>query len=178
MPPTGDDPQPLPQDPLPGPEDVVGPRRLTRSTTDKRVWGVAGGLGRYFGVDPVIFRVAFAAATLVSGLGLIAYVALRLLLPTDTGEPAWMEGRSRVTTIVVTGVLAVIALSTLSGPGFFIGPGLFGVAAVSIAGLALYRGFGGTVRDDPAKAIARALLALLAFVAMLGAATGIGLIAA
>jgi phage shock protein PspC (stress-responsive transcriptional regulator) len=168
----------VPQDPLPGPEDVLGARRLTRSTTDKHIWGVAGGLGRYFGIDPVIFRVAFGAATLVSGIGLIAYIALRLLLPTDTGEPAWMEGRSRVTTIVVTGILSVIALSTLSGPGFFIGPGLFGVAACSVVVLALYRGFGGTVREDPAKAIARATLALIALVAMLGAATGIGLIAA
>ena len=168
----------VPQDPLPGPEDVPGARKLTRSTTDKHVWGVAGGLGRYFGIDPVIFRVAFGAATLVSGVGLIAYIALRLLLPTDTGEPPWMEGRSRITTIVVTGVLSVIALTTLSGPGFFVGPGLFAVAACSVVALAVYRAFGGTVREDPAKAIARATLALLALVAMLGAATGIGLIAA
>ncbi|WP_084286148.1 PspC domain-containing protein [Solirubrobacter soli] len=178
MPPTGDDPQMVPQDPLPGPEDVPGARKLTRSTTDKHVWGVAGGLGRYFGIDPVIVRVAFAAATLVSGIGLIAYVALRLLLPTDTGEPPWMEGRSRTTTIIVTGVLSLIALTTVRGPGFFIGPGLFAVAACSVAGLVLYRGFGGTVRDDPARAIARATLVLIALVAMLGAATGIGLIAA
>src|SRR3954452_2866992 len=177
-PPPGDDPQMAPQDPLPSPDDVPGARRLTRSTADKHVWGVAGGLGRYFGIDAVIFRVAFGVATLVSGIGLIAYIALRLVLPTDTGEPAWMEGRSRVTTIVVTGILAVIALSTLSGPGFFIGPGLFGVAACSVVVLALYRGFGETVREDPARAIARATLALIACVAMLGAATGIGLIAA
>src|SRR3954453_7610740 len=178
MPATGDDPQMVPQDPLPRPEDEAGPRKLTRSTTDKYVWGISGGLGRYFGIDPVIFRVAFGAATLVSGIGLLAYVALRLLLPTDTGEPAWMEGRSRVTTIVITGIVAVIALSTVSGPGFFIGPGLFGVAACSVVVLALYRGFGETVREDPARAIARAMLALIALAAMLGAATGIGLIAA
>jgi phage shock protein PspC (stress-responsive transcriptional regulator) len=153
-------------------------RKLERSTTDNYVWGVAGGLGRYFGIDPVIFRVAFAAATLVSGIGLIAYVALRLLLPTDTGEPPWMEGRSRTTTIVVTGVLLVVALSTVSGPGFFVGPGLFVVAAVSVFGLFLYRTVGRSVREDPAKAIARGVLALIAVVAMLGAATGIGLIAA
>src|ERR1044072_990638 len=101
MPPTGDEPQTLPQDPLPGPEDVPGARKLTRSTTDKRVWGVAGGLGGYFGIDPVIFRVAFAAATLVSGLGVIVYVALRLLLPPDTGEAPRMGGGSRATTVGV-----------------------------------------------------------------------------
>jgi hypothetical protein len=59
-----------------------------------------------------------------------------------------------------------------------IGPGLFATAACSVLVLALYRGYGETIREDPAKAIARATLALLAFVAMLGAATGIGLIAA
>ena len=73
-----------------------GARTLTRSTTDKHVWGIAGGLGRYVGIDPVIFRGAFGAATLVSGIGRIAYIALRLVLPRDDGAPAWMEGRSRV----------------------------------------------------------------------------------
>jgi phage shock protein PspC (stress-responsive transcriptional regulator) len=179
MPPTGDpEPQLVPKDPLPGPDDFVE-RKLTRSTTDKYVWGVAGGLGRYFGIDPVIFRVAFAAATLVSGIGILAYVALRLLLPTDTGEPAWLEGRSRVTTIVVTAVLAIGAVKTLSPASFLFGPGLFGVAALSVLGIAVYRGWGSsTIRDDPAKAIARATLALIATVAALGAATGVGLIAA
>jgi phage shock protein PspC (stress-responsive transcriptional regulator) len=167
----------VPQDPLPGPEDHVE-RKLTRSTTDHKVWGVAGGLGHYFGIDPVIFRVAFGAATLVSGIGILAYVALRLLLPTDTGEPAWVEGRSRVTTIVVTAGLAIAAVSTLSPTRFLFGPGLFGVAALSVLGLAIYRGWGSGIRDDPAKAVARATLALIATAAALGAATGIGLIAA
>lgn len=167
----------VPQDPLPGPGDFVE-RKLTRSTTDKHVWGIAGGLGRYFGIDPVIFRVAFGAATLVSGIGVLAYVALRLLLPTDTGEPAWMEGRSRVTTIVVTAVLAIVAVSTLSPSRFLFGPGLFGIAALSVLALAVYRGWGRSIRDDPAKAIARATLALIATAAALGAATGVGLIAA
>ncbi|HEY6892133.1 MAG TPA: PspC domain-containing protein [Solirubrobacter sp.] len=178
MPPTGDpEPQVVPQDPLPGPDDFVE-RKLTRSTTDKHVWGIAGGLGRYFGIDPVIFRVAFAAATLVSGIGILAYIALRLLLPTDTGEPAWMAGRSRVTTIVVTAVLAIAAVSTLKPSAFLFGPGLFGVAACSVLILVVYRGWGSTIKDDPAKAVARATLALIATVAALGAATGVGLVAA
>ena len=178
MPPTGDpDPQMVPQDPLPGPEDSAE-RTLTRSTTDKHVWGIAGGLGRYFGIDPVIFRVAFGAATLVSGIGILAYIALRLLLPTDTGEPAWMEGRSRVTTIVVTAVLAIAAVSTVSPSSFLFGPGVFGVAALSVLGIAVYRGWGSGIKDDPAKAVARATLALIATAAALGAATGVGLIAA
>src|SRR4051794_13302452 len=108
MPRTGDDPQMVPADPLPGPEDAPA-RKLTRSTTDKHLGGIAGGLGRHFGIDPVIFRVAFGAATLISGLGLLAYLALLAVLPKDDGGPAWIEGRSRVTTIVLAGALAVVA---------------------------------------------------------------------
>jgi phage shock protein PspC (stress-responsive transcriptional regulator) len=56
---------------------------LTRSTEDKMIAGVAGGLGEYFGVDPVLFRVGFVAATLLSGVGLLAYLALVLFVKTD-----------------------------------------------------------------------------------------------
>ena len=41
------------------------PRKLTLSTSDKYVWGVAGGLGRYFGVDAMLFRVAFGVSVVV-----------------------------------------------------------------------------------------------------------------
>src|SRR3954453_8360275 len=122
--PSPDEPRTVPSDPLPGPD---AQRKLPRSTTDKHVAGVAGGPGRYFGIDPVIFRVGFGAATLVSGIGLIAYIALAAFLPQDDGEPAWVEGRSRVTTIGLSAVLAVIAFTTLSGPAFFLGPRIFGV---------------------------------------------------
>src|SRR4051795_12844549 len=107
--PSPDEPRTVPSDPLPGPD---AHRKLTRSTTDKHVAGVAGGLGRYFGIDPVIFRVGFGAATLVSGIGLIAYLALVAFLPKDDGQPAWVEGRSRATTIVLTAALAIVAITT------------------------------------------------------------------
>ena len=44
--------------------------------------GVAGGLGRYFNIDPVIVRIAFAISVLIGGLGVLAYVALALFVPT------------------------------------------------------------------------------------------------
>ena len=63
------------------------PRRLTRSRSDKFVGGVAGGLGAYFDVDPVLVRVGFAVSTLFSGAGLLAYLVLLAALPTDD-EPS------------------------------------------------------------------------------------------
>jgi phage shock protein C len=59
------------------------PRRLTRSRSDKFVGGVAGGLGAYFDVDPVLVRVAFAVSTLFSGAGLVAYIVMCAVLPQD-----------------------------------------------------------------------------------------------
>jgi len=59
---------------------------LTRSTEDKMLAGVAGGLGEYFGVDPVLFRVGFVAATLLSGVGALAYLALVLFVKTDADD--------------------------------------------------------------------------------------------
>jgi phage shock protein PspC (stress-responsive transcriptional regulator) len=63
-------------------------RRLKRSTGDKKLGGVAGGLGDYFSVDPILFRIGFAVATLFSGAGAVAYLALYAFLPTDAGDPA------------------------------------------------------------------------------------------
>jgi phage shock protein PspC (stress-responsive transcriptional regulator) len=59
---------------------------LTRSSSDKFLGGVAGGLGDYFGVDPVIFRVGFAVSILFSGAGLIAYLVLLAVLPSDADD--------------------------------------------------------------------------------------------
>jgi phage shock protein C len=58
-------------------------RTLTRSSSDKYVGGVAGGLGSYFGVDPVLFRVGFVAAACLSGVGALAYLALLLFVKRD-----------------------------------------------------------------------------------------------
>ena len=59
------------------------PRRLTRSSSDKVLGGVAGGLGRYFDIDPIIFRIGFVVLTLAGGAGLLAYGAAWLFVPAD-----------------------------------------------------------------------------------------------
>jgi phage shock protein C len=54
--------------------------RLTRSTTDKRLGGVAGGVAAYFGLDPTLVRVAWVVAAFM-GWGILAYVILWIVLP-------------------------------------------------------------------------------------------------
>ena len=58
-------------------------QRLAKSSADRKVFGVAGGLGEFFNVDPTLIRLAFVAATVLS-FGTIAvplYLLLGLVLP-------------------------------------------------------------------------------------------------
>lgn len=62
-------------------------KRLYRSTTDKKIFGVCGGLAEYFGIDPVIIRVIWAALVLFWGTGLLLYLIFAFVLPKDTDAP-------------------------------------------------------------------------------------------
>jgi phage shock protein C len=74
-------------------ETSHSPRALTRSTSDKKLGGVAGGLGAHFAVDPILFRIGFAVATLFSGAGAVAYLAMVAFVPTDAGDRAFLGPR-------------------------------------------------------------------------------------
>jgi phage shock protein PspC (stress-responsive transcriptional regulator) len=58
--------------------------QLTRSTTDKRLGGVAGGLAAHFGLDPTLIRVAWVVAGIM-GWGILAYIILWVVLPAGPG---------------------------------------------------------------------------------------------
>jgi phage shock protein PspC (stress-responsive transcriptional regulator) len=66
----------------------TSPRTLTRSSSDRKISGVSGGLGAYLGIDPVLVRVGFVVTTLASGAGLLAYLALLAIVPADDAHPA------------------------------------------------------------------------------------------
>lgn len=56
-------------------------KKLYRSTTDKKIAGVCGGLGDYLGVDPTIIRLIWVGAVLLAGTGLLAYLIAALVIP-------------------------------------------------------------------------------------------------
>ena len=64
------------------------PTPLTRSSTDRKIAGVAGGLARQLGIDPTIVRVGFAVSILFSGVGIVAYLVMLALVPSDDAMPA------------------------------------------------------------------------------------------
>lgn len=64
-------------------------KKLYRSSTDKKVCGVCGGLAEYFGCDSTVIRIIFVLAMLFLALfgGLIVYFALALIIPVKPIEP-------------------------------------------------------------------------------------------
>ncbi len=61
------------------------PKRLTRSSRDKMLGGVCGGIGEYFGVDPTLIRLGFAVlAVLGAGSPFLLYLLLWIIVPLDT----------------------------------------------------------------------------------------------
>jgi phage shock protein PspC (stress-responsive transcriptional regulator) len=133
-----------PQGPAPdsGPgvgwDDIRDLARIRRSRADRKIAGVAGGLGRHLDVDPVILRVAFVVLTFFGGVGLLLYVALWLLLPEDGSDWATikLDRRSRTVALIVIGVFALFLLLShgwwgTPGPLFYLAA-IVGVIVVAL----------------------------------------------
>ena len=60
--------------------------QLVRSTTDRKIAGVAGGLAAYMNIDATLVRVLWVLAVIGAGFGVLAYVILWIVLP--EGEPS------------------------------------------------------------------------------------------
>lgn len=56
-------------------------RKLFRSRTNRKLLGVCGGLGEYFGIDPTIVRLLWIFAFFAFGVGLIAYIIAAIVMP-------------------------------------------------------------------------------------------------
>src|SRR3954452_9636345 len=110
-----------PQDPPFGPAAPPPARRVTRSTGDGKLGGVAAGLGRHLGIDPTLVRVAFAVLALFGGSGIALYVILWIVLPAEDGASVLGEDTSTARKVAL-GVLLVAAVVSLpfAGPGFFV----------------------------------------------------------
>jgi len=108
-----------PPPPPPPPGQPGGPHAghrdlgsLRRSSTDRHIAGVAGGLARHFDIDPIIVRVALVVLVFFGGAGLLLYGAAWLLVPQDDEPTAvvTLDERSRSFVLYVVGAIAVLML--------------------------------------------------------------------
>lgn len=116
--------------------------QLQLSSTDRYIAGVAGGLGRHFGIDPIVVRVVLAALCVFGGIGILLYGVLWAFVPSDRTGRAIIDlnGPTRRAVLLIFG--GIVALGIV---GSFFGGGLHGwdggfawplaavVAAVAIA---------------------------------------------
>ncbi len=101
--------------------DADKPRaRLYRSTEDRVIGGVCGGLGRYFNTDPLWFRLAFVIVTLAGGAGILIYVIAWIVIPeagqdeAQTGAQASLgEHGPMVAGVVLIGVGLMLLFNSL-----------------------------------------------------------------
>jgi phage shock protein C len=92
-------------------EQPRGGGHLRRSTDDKVIAGVCGGLGSYFGVDPVWFRLAFVVLAVGGGSGVLLYLIAWLVIPAQRPGEELERGPSTIgeqgPVIVGVGLVAV-----------------------------------------------------------------------
>ncbi len=66
--------------------------RLTRSQTEKRIAGVCGGIAEYFDIDATLVRIGFVLLALFTGVGILLYVVMWIVLP--KGTPSTVEAQT------------------------------------------------------------------------------------
>ena len=60
-----------------------GVKKLYRSTKNRMLAGVCGGIAEYFELDPTIIRVLFVLVSVFAGGGILVYIILWLLIPQE-----------------------------------------------------------------------------------------------
>ncbi|MBF6621651.1 MAG: PspC domain-containing protein [Patulibacter sp.] len=90
--PTAQHQPPRPGEPVPSPpadeRDGRAPATgLYRSTHDRMLAGVCGGIAERYGIDAVIVRLAFLASLLIGGAGVLFYIAAAIVIPNPPAGP-------------------------------------------------------------------------------------------
>ncbi len=141
--------------------DEAPARRLVRSDDGRWLAGVCAGLGRYFDVNPLVYRIAFAALALAGGTGLLLYAAAWLVMPSESSEDsiaveALRDHRDRPWLLLGVGLLSFGAILALSEADFWPGTGNIWLAAF-LGGAAIiwwHVGRRDRPRSDPAATAA------------------------
>ena len=56
-------------------------KKLYKSSTDKKLAGVCGGIAEYFNIDSTLVRLGWVLFSLLGGSGLLAYIIAALIMP-------------------------------------------------------------------------------------------------
>lgn len=105
------------------PDTSTSAVRVRRSKTDRVIGGVCGGLGSYFGVDPLWFRLAFVVLAIGGGAGVLLYIIGWLVIPesgVDQGQASAVNLGNKGPMIagISLVVVGLVLLANLVAPWF------------------------------------------------------------
>lgn len=60
--------------------------KLTKSTTDKKLAGVCGGIAKYLSVDSTFVRLGFTFLTCIWGAGILVYLVAAIVMPAEESK--------------------------------------------------------------------------------------------
>src|SRR6266536_627930 len=141
-------------------------KRLERSSSRRMLAGVAGGLGRYFDLNPAVFRLGFIVLTLLGGAGVLVYLAALLIMPEEGQEQSIAERalagrRDRPWPVIGLGLAGVALIVLLTRATFWPAAG-FGWVLILLAGLAILWSHDASRGDRRSRMLVRGLLSLAA----------------
>lgn len=85
-------------------------RTLYRSSSNKMIAGVCGGIGEYFNIDPTIIRILWVLCSF-SGIGIIAYLIALILIPEEgSGQKTYTGSAPKDASLVIGGILIVLGI--------------------------------------------------------------------
>ena len=67
-------------------------KRLYRSRSDRMIWGVCGGLAKYFDMDPTIIRAIAVLSIFLGSVGIWAYIILAIVVPLEDSKATEPKG--------------------------------------------------------------------------------------
>ncbi len=62
-------------------EETIMKKQLYKSSANKKIAGVCGGIGEYFDIDPTLVRLGFVALSFMFGGGLVVYILAAIIMP-------------------------------------------------------------------------------------------------
>lgn len=134
----------VPADVVPAEEDV---RRIRRDPDAGMIAGVCAGIAGRAGIDPIIIRLAFVAAALFSGAGLIAYALAWIFIPAREGGTVAARlrpARGNIEAVLGIGLLVLSAALLLRAVGWWVSDAVVWPAiAAAIGGALVWRQFVG-----------------------------------
>ena len=116
---------------------------IRRSTVDKKLAGVCGGVARHWNVDPVLVRVGWVLLALSGGVGIVLYAAAWLLVPADGATGSTMDDLTKGSTRgwPREAWVAIVAIACLITFGIFSSTTTIGFGPAVVLALIWYFGY-------------------------------------